>query len=88
VTYDVDLSRQAKRFLQRNPPKIADPISIFIFGPLVENPQRVGKPLGRGLVGLHSARVGNYRILYRIGEEIEIVWVEAIAHRADAYRGG
>ena len=88
MTYDVDLSRQAKRFLQRNSPKIADPISVFIFGPLVENPHRVGKQLGLGLVGLYSARVGNFRILYRIGEEIEIVWVETIAHRADAYRGG
>ncbi len=88
MTYGVDLSRQAKRFLQRNPQMFADPISVFIFGPLVENPHRVGKSLGLGLAGLHSARVGNYRILYRIGEEIEIVWVETIAHRSDAYRGG
>ncbi len=87
MTYGIDLSRRARRFLQRNPPRIVDPICVFIAGPLAENPHRVGKPLGISLAGLHSARVGNYRVLYRINDAIEVVWVETVAHRSDAYRG-
>ena len=31
----------------------------FIYGSLAANPSRVGKPLGLGLEGLHSARRGD-----------------------------
>jgi mRNA-degrading endonuclease RelE of RelBE toxin-antitoxin system len=43
----------------------------------------VGKPLRFELEGLHSARRGDFRIIYRIAEVVTIV---AIEHRADAYR--
>ena len=55
----------------------------FVYGPLADNPYRVGKPLRFELEGLHSARRGNYRVIYRSAERIEIIAVE---HRADAYR--
>lgn len=35
------------------------------------------------LEGLHSARRGDFRIIYRISDAVTIV---AIEHRADAYR--
>ena len=50
---------------------------------LGENPHRVGKPLRRELEGLHSARRGDFRIIYRITDVVTIV---AIDHRADIYR--
>lgn len=52
-------------------------------GPVADNPFRVGKPLRSELEGLHSARRGDFRISYRIGDRIAIV---AIEHRADDYR--
>lgn len=52
-------------------------------GCLAENPQRVGKALRFELGGLHSARRGDFRIIYRIGGPVTIV---AIEHRADGYR--
>ena len=55
-------------------------------GPLVNNPQRVGKLLGGDLVGFRSSRVGLYRIVYRIEEDARVVRVERIDHRADVYR--
>jgi len=36
--------------------------------------------------GLHSARRGDYRIIYRIDDEDHQIDVIAIEHRADAYR--
>jgi mRNA interferase RelE/StbE len=38
------------------------------------------------LDGLHSARRGSYRILYRIQEELVVVTVIKIDHRKDVYR--
>jgi mRNA interferase RelE/StbE len=65
------------------PEKAATAAVEFISGPLAQNPRRVGKPLRFQLEGLHSARRGDFRIVYRIADVVTIV---AIEHRADAYR--
>lgn len=43
-----------------------------------------GDPLN-DLLGLHSARVGGYRVVYKIGAD-HTVRVLSINHRADVYR--
>jgi mRNA-degrading endonuclease RelE of RelBE toxin-antitoxin system len=53
---------------------------------LAASPQRVGKPLKLGLEGLHSARRGDYRVIYRIDDHRRRVDVVAIEHRSDIYR--
>ena len=73
----------AKRALARLPEKVAAAAVEFIYGSLAENPHRVGKPLRRELEGMHSARRGDFRIVYRITDLVTIV---AIDHRADIYR--
>lgn len=73
----------AKRALARLPEKAATAAVEFIYGALAENPHRVGKPLRRELEGLHSARRGDFRIVYRISDLVTII---AIDHRADIYR--
>jgi mRNA-degrading endonuclease RelE of RelBE toxin-antitoxin system len=50
------------------------------------SPHRVGKPLKLGLEGLHSARRGDYRVIYRIDDERRLVTVMAIEYRSDIYR--
>ena len=73
----------AKRALTRLPEKVAAAAVEFIYGPLAGNPHRVGKALRFELEGLHSARRGDYRVIYRISD---VVTVTAIEHRADVYR--
>lgn len=58
-----------------------------MFGPLADNPHRVGKPLRDDFAGVHSARRGSYRVLYEINDADHMVTVIRVAHRADAYRG-
>jgi mRNA interferase RelE/StbE len=58
----------------------------FIMGALRENPQRVGKQLVEPLFPLYSARRGEYRVIYRILDDVLIIEIIAIAHRRDAYR--
>jgi mRNA-degrading endonuclease RelE of RelBE toxin-antitoxin system len=86
VTDDVHLvawTPTARRALTRLPEKAATAAVEFIYGQLAQNPRRVGKPLRFELEGLHSARRGDFRIIYRIADVVTIV---AIEHRADAYR--
>ena len=80
---DAAWTATSKRALTRLPEKVATAVVEFIYGPLADNPQRVGKPLRFELEGLHSARRGDFRIIYRI---TDLVTILAIEHRADAYR--
>jgi mRNA-degrading endonuclease RelE of RelBE toxin-antitoxin system len=76
----------ARRVIARIPTKVAVAVLDFLVGPLIENPHRVGKPLRGELVGLHSARVGTYRVVYEIEDDTRRVKVLYIDHRADVYR--
>jgi mRNA interferase RelE/StbE len=76
----------ARRALSRMPEKAATAAVEFLYGSLSANPHRVGKPLKLALAGLHSARRGDYRIIYRIDQQKRQVEVIAIEHRSDAYR--
>ena len=58
----------------------------FLYGSLAADPRRAGKPLKLGLAGLHSARRGDYRVIYRIDDRRQLVTVLAIEHRSDVYR--
>jgi mRNA-degrading endonuclease RelE of RelBE toxin-antitoxin system len=57
----------------------------MIYGPLAENPRRLGNALRFELEGLYVARRGDYRIIYEINEESMTVIIHVISHRADSY---
>jgi mRNA interferase RelE/StbE len=86
VSHAVTWTATATRALQRLPDKVATPAIEFIYRSLAENPQRVGKPLRFELEGLHSARRGDYRVVYEIDQTEATVTIIAIQHRADVYR--
>ncbi len=75
-----------RRALARLPEKAATAAAGFLYGSLAANPHRAGKPLKLGLDGLHSARRGDYRVIYRIDDQHGRVDVVAIEHRSDIYR--
>ena len=89
--YTLSLASSARRVLAEGPPRglplaVAAAVTKFLTGPLLDNPHRVGKPLTREFAGYHSARRGAYRVIYRIDETEQIVYVVRIDHRADVYR--
>jgi len=86
AAWDIIVAAPARRAIDRLPPKIALATLEFVLGPLVENPHRVGKPLRGDLIGLRSARVGAYRVVYEIDERARTVCVLYIDHRSDVYR--
>jgi len=76
----------SRRALTRLPEKVATAVVEFLYGSLASSPYRVGKPLKMGLEGLHSARRGDYRVIYRIDTSQRQITVVAIEHRSDVYR--
>lgn len=84
--YSILVTARVERDLQRLPEKIATACVEFIFGSLADNPRRVGKPLRAELGGLHSARRGDYRVIYGIVEDTRTVEVVHVHRRSDVYR--
>lgn len=87
--YELVLTPPAVRAIHSGLPEgVASAVIELLTGALVENPHRVGKQLRGDLAGIHSARRGTYRVLYRINEVQREVVVLRIEHRRDAYRDG
>ncbi len=84
--WQLKLAPQAQRSLGQLPDKVATAIAVFMHGPLVENPRRVGKPLQNELVRYYSARQGTYRIIHQLNEETHVIRVIRIDHRSHVYR--
>ena len=86
-SYELVLTPPAVRAIQSGLPEaVAAAVIEFLTGALIDNPHRVGKRLRGDLAGIHSARRGTYRVLYRINEESREVVVVRIEHRGNAYR--
>lgn len=84
--YAIAWTPTARRQITRLPDKVGSAVVGFVYGALAESPQRVGHPLRLGLEGLHSARRGDYRVVYGIGDDARIVTIRIIEHRSDVYR--
>jgi mRNA-degrading endonuclease RelE of RelBE toxin-antitoxin system len=84
--YEIEITAEGLRHLNRLPEKVRHAALESIFGPIAENPNRLGKPLVAELEGLWSARRGDYRIIYEIFEDEQIVLIHRVQHRRDAYR--
>ena len=85
--YELAITATARRQLAESlPTSIAFAAYEFIIGPLLENPQRVGKQLMAPLDDRHSARRGTYRVIYRIDDRQLKITVLAVSARSDAYR--
>jgi mRNA interferase RelE/StbE len=52
---------------------------------LIENPRRSGATQLRGH-DLYRVRIGDYRAIYKIDDDEQLVEVAVVAHRRDVYR--
>ncbi len=87
--YELVVTPPAARALQSGlPESVAAAVIEFLTGALIADPRRVGKPLRGDLAGIHSARRGTYRVLYRVNDASREVVVLRVDHRRDVYRPG
>lgn len=83
--WTLEISPSAARRIEQLPEKAATAL-IEAIRAIAADPYRLGKPLRFELEGLHSARRGPYRVLYRIDDSRHGVAIVAIGHRTDVYR--
>ena len=84
--YEVEITPEGLRHLNLLPEKVREAALAAILGPIAENPRRLSKSLLGELEGLHSARRGDYRIIYEIVEDEQVVLIHRVQHRRDVYR--
>jgi mRNA interferase RelE/StbE len=84
--YEIEITPEGLRHLERLPTKVRDAAISLMLGGLADNPHRMGKQLAGELSGLWSARRGDYRIVYEIDDETEVVLIHRVQHRRHAYR--
>ena len=84
--FEISWAASALRSLDRLPEKIATACVEFAYGGLADDPHRVGRPLRFDLEGKHSARRGDFRVIYQIDDQQRLLTIIAIDHRSDVYR--
>lgn len=84
--WKVEVTSPALKGFRRLPEKAAAAIVEFVTGVLADNPRRLSKPLTNELLGLRTARRGDYRVLFTLDIEEHTLYVHRIEHRADVYK--
>lgn len=77
------LTQVVKDDIPALPKRVAQTIKRAIEERLMTDPIGFGKPLRYSLKGHRRLRVGDYRIVYRIDDQVVII--VAIKHRKDVY---
>lgn len=84
--WEVEVTSPALKEFRQLPEKAAAAIVEFVTGPLADNPRRLSKPLTNELLGLRTARRGDYRVLFTLDVAEHILYVHRIEHRASVYK--
>jgi len=79
------LTSVTKEDIPSLPKNIKKTIKKAIEERLMIDPIGFGKPLRYSLKGHRRLRVGDYRVVYRIDTEKQLVIIVAIKHRKDVY---
>jgi mRNA interferase RelE/StbE len=87
MRYTVEYTKTALRQLKKMDRKIASFIVSYVEEKLVdcEDPRRYGKALQGNLNDKWRYRVGDYRILAKIQDDIVVITVVEVGHRRDVY---
>ena len=85
MSYKIEVKKSAARALKKIPKadrkRIADKIDS-----LAENPPSPDTTKMKGNNPFHKVRVGDYRIVYEIQEDVLLILIVKVGHRKDIYR--
>ncbi len=85
VSFRIEFAPSAVRELQRLPREVQVRIARKIDG-LAANPRPSGSKKLQGLSDRWRIRIGDYRVIYDIHDDIVRVLVLKVGHRRDIYR--
>lgn len=89
MAWQIEVSDAAKKHLAKMGPVEAKRITAFLRERVasLDDPRQLGGPLqGAHFGGLWRYRVGDYRVLVEIKDEIVTVLVIGVGHRGEVYR--
>jgi mRNA interferase RelE/StbE len=74
-----------KKDLPGIPKNVRERIRKAIETRLLGSPASAGKPLRQSLKGHHKMRVGDYRVIYRVDEDANKIFIFIIGNRKEVY---
>ncbi len=80
----ITISSSAKKELKKLRKEVIENIIPMIFE-LAENPRPQGCKKLKGYADAYRIRIGDYRVVYTIQEDVLVVTVVAVRHRKEAY---
>jgi mRNA interferase RelE/StbE len=84
--YKITFKRSAEKEIQKLPSLVISKI-VPVIESLSSDPRPSGsKKLQGSKENIWRVRVGNYRVVYLIADEIKIVEIRKIGHRKDIYK--
>jgi mRNA interferase RelE/StbE len=83
--YEVPIAPTAQRQYRKLPAEVRQRVAKALAA-LSEEPRPSGVVKLRGSSNRWRIRIGDYRIIYRIEDEIVLVTILIIAHRREVYR--
>jgi mRNA interferase RelE/StbE len=85
MSYKLVIKKSAAKALEALPNKFVKPITSAILD-LANTPRPTGcKKLKGKQTDIWRIRVGNYRVLYEIDDEVRIIDILDVGHRKDIY---
>lgn len=84
ASYNIEISRAARKVIEKLPKAHVKAVTDAIRA-LGENPRPSGCTKLSGVPGFRI-RVGVYRVVYEIKDDVLVVVVIAVGHRKDVYR--
>jgi mRNA interferase RelE/StbE len=84
--YKIEFSNAALKQLKKLPVKVRTRIQTKI-DELADNPRPNGVVKLEDSDNGYRIRIGNYRVLYNIFDDVLLVTVVRVGHRKDVYRG-
>ncbi|HEY7034045.1 MAG TPA: type II toxin-antitoxin system RelE/ParE family toxin [Thermomicrobiales bacterium] len=85
MRYRVDLAKRAQRQFRNLSPDVQKRVLPRIRA-LADDPRPPGAIRLAGEEGLFRIRVGDYRVIYAIEDDVLLVLVVAVGHRKEIYR--
>ncbi|MDB9316113.1 MULTISPECIES: type II toxin-antitoxin system RelE family toxin [Cyanophyceae] len=85
MTYKIEFTKGAVKELKKLPPDIRERIELKIQD-LAVNPRPDGVKKLQSELSLYRIRVGDYRVIYQIQDDILLVTIVKAKHRREIYR--
>lgn len=86
MSYDICVHPQVKSDFSNLDPPIQERIKKRISNRLTQKPEYFGEPLRGTLDDFWKFRVGDYRVVFDIDQDQEVLRILAVAHRKEAYQ--